>query len=226
MFQIMVVEDDKKLLESYCSILKKNGYTPIPAINGADALFLLEHHYIDLIISDITMPEMNGFEMIKLLRETHYTLPILVITARDNLSDKCNAFSLGADDYMVKPADMNEMLWRITALLRRSRMNHTQYLKIGDTLLYYGTLTAITDIGKISLPQKEFQLLFKLLSSPNRIFTKKQLMEEIWGMDSETDFHTLEVHISRLRKHFQYNPDFKIITIRGLGYKAMVSSQL
>lgn len=221
MFHILVVEDDKELRELFCTVLSENGYEPVAAANGEDALQIMEHSYIDLIISDIMMPKMDGLELIKILREANYTLPILIITAKDGMNDKQAGFRAGTDDYMVKPIDVNEMLWRISALLRRSQIIHERRISIGGSLLDLDTLTVTTGEEEILLPQKEFLLLFKLLSSLNRIFTKRQIMDEIWGMDSDADPHTLEVHISRLRERFKTNADFEIITVRGLGYKAV-----
>lgn len=221
MFRILVVEDDKELRELFCTVLLENGYEPIPATDGEDALRHLEHTYIDLIISDVMMPNMDGFELTKTLRESNYTIPILIITAKQSMTDKQEGFRLGTDDYMVKPIDVNEMVWRVSALLRRSQIIHERKINIGSTLLDCDTFTVTCPEGEFLLPQKEFLLLFKLLSSMNRIFTRRQLMDEIWGMDSNTDPHTLEVHISRLRERFKNNQDFEIITVRGLGYKAV-----
>lgn len=221
MFQILVVEDDKELRDLFCTVLTENGYTAIPAANGMDAFDILENSYVDLIISDVMMPVMDGFEMIRAIREAKYTTPILIITARETPADKQEGFQAGTDDYMVKPIDVNEMLWRVEALLRRSQIVSQRKTHLGTTEFDYDTLTVRTGPSETELPQKEFLLLFKLAASPNRIFTRRQIMEEIWGIDSKTDPHTLDVHISRLREKFKSNPDFDIVTVRGLGYKAV-----
>lgn len=221
MFQILVVEDDKELRDLFCTVLSDNGYTVISASNGLKAFDILENNYIDLIISDVMMPVMDGFEMIRAIREAKYTTPILIITARENAADKQEGFQAGTDDYMVKPIDVNEMIWRVEALLRRSQIVNQRKTYIGTTEFDYDTLTVRTGSFETELPQKEFLLLFKLAASPNRIFTRRNIMEEIWGPDSKTDSHTLDVHISRLREKFKSSPDFDIVTVRGLGYKVV-----
>lgn len=221
MFQILVVEDDKELRDLFCTVLSEHGYIAVPAENGLDAFDLLETHYIDLVISDVMMPKMDGFEMIRTLRENQYTMPVLIITAKESTDDKREGFRAGTDDYMVKPIDVNEMLWRVEALLRRSQIISQRKTQIGGTEFDSDTLTVRTGDMELELPQKEFLLLFKLVSSPNRIFTRRQIMDEIWGPDSEADSHTLDVHISRLREKFKNNPDFDIVTVRGLGYKVV-----
>ena len=221
MFHILVVEDDKELRDLFCTVLTENGYTAIPAVDGIDAFDVLDTNYVDLIISDVMMPRMDGFELIKALRGANYTIPVLMITARSSAVDKREGFRSGTDDYMVKPIDINEMVWRVEALLRRSQITSRRKVKLGDTVLDCDTLTVHICDGEMELPQKEFFLLFKLAASPNHIFTRRQLMDEIWGIDSETDPHTLDVHISRLRDRFRENPDFDIVTVRGLGYKVV-----
>lgn len=221
MFQILVVEDDRELCELFCSVLTENGYTAIPAADGLSALEALDHTQADLIISDVMMPRMDGFELTRQLRKAGYTLPILMITARESAADKREGFCAGTDDYMVKPIDVNEMVWRVEALLRRSQLVSQRKTRIGQTLFDCDTLTVHTPAADIELPQKEFYLLYKLITSPNRIFTRRQLMDDIWGAGSEADSHTLDVHISRLRDRFKQNGDFEIVTVRGLGYKAV-----
>lgn len=221
MFNIMVVEDNansRKLMEA---VLIDNGYTPILAKDGLDALQVLDKQHIDLIVLDIMMPNMDGYEFTKVLRETNYNLPILMVTAKETPSDKKKGFIIGTDDYMVKPVDEEEMILRIAALLRRSQIASEHKLTLGETELYYDELT-VRQKGEIEeLPQKEFMLLFKLLSYQNKIFTRRQLMDEIWGLASDTDERTVDVHINRLRERFKSNEDFEIITVRGLGYKAV-----
>lgn len=217
----MVVEDDQELRNLFGTVLSENGYEPHYAVNGEEALDLLERQHVDLMISDIMMPVMDGFELTRELREAGYTFPILMITVKENISDKREGFKSGTDDYMVKPVNVNEMIWRIEALLRRSRIINERKIQLGDTVLDADTLTVACRDIEVLLPQKEFFLLFKLVSSPNRIFTRRQILDELWGVDSDVDPHTLEVHISRLRDRFKNNPDFEIVTVRGLGYKAV-----
>lgn len=217
----MVVEDDTELRDLFCAVLTERGYQTLPATDGMEALDILEHSYVDLIISDIMMPKLDGFTLTEQLRNANYDMPILIITALDGLEDKRRGFRAGTDDYMVKPIDVNEMVWRVEALLRRSQIYSERRITIGSTVLDCDSLTVSFGGTDTSLPQKEFLLLFRLLSSMNRIFTRRQLMDELWGLDSEADPHTLEVHISRLRERFRDNPDFEIVTVRGLGYKAV-----
>lgn len=221
MFHILVVEDDAELRELFCTVLSDNGYTAVPAADGIAAFDVLDNTYIDLIISDIMMPRMDGYEMTRELREAGYTTPVLMITAKESASDKREGFRVGTDDYMVKPIDVNEMLWRTEALLRRSQLINQRKARLGETEFDCDTLTVRSRGEEVQLPQKEFYLLYKLITSPNRIFTRRQLMDDIWGPDSETDPHTLEVHISRLRERFKGNADFELSTVRGLGYKAV-----
>ena len=217
----MVVEDDTELRDLFCAVLTERGYQTLPAAGGMEALDILGHSYVDLIISDIMMPKLDGFTLTEQLRNANYDMPILIITALDGLEDKRRGFRAGTDDYMVKPIDVNEMVWRVEALLRRSQIYSERRITIGSTVLDCDSLTVSFGGTDTSLPQKEFLLLFRLLSSMNRIFTRRQLMDELWGLDSEADPHTLEVHISRLRERFRDNPDFEIVTVRGLGYKAV-----
>lgn len=217
----MVVEDDTELRDLFCAVLTERGYQTLPAADGMEALDILEHSYVDLIISDIMMPKLDGFTLTEQLRNANYDMPILIITALDGLEDKRRGFRAGTDDYMVKPIDVNEMVWRVEALLRRSQIYSERRITIGSTVLDCDSLTVSFGGTDTSLPQKEFLLLFRLLSSMNRIFTRRQLMDELWGLDSEADPHTLEVHISILRERFRDNPDFEIVTVRGLGYKAV-----
>lgn len=225
MFNILVVEDDKELRDLFCAVLSDHGYTAIPATDGEDAFDIMESSYIDLVISDLMMPRMGGIEMTKALRESHYDIPILMITAKESTADKREGFRAGTDDYMVKPIDVNEMIWRVEALLRRSQIVSQHRTKIGNTEFNYDTFSVNYNGEIIELPQKEFLLLFKLVASPDRIFTRMQIMDEIWGIDNDADSHTLDVHISRLRERFKNNPDFEIVTVRGLGYKVVKRSE-
>ena len=221
MFRIMVVEDDVELRELFCAVLSDHGYLPLPAADGTEALEMLEHSYVDLIISDVMMPRMDGFELIRQLPGANYNMPILVITARDGLEDKRTGFRAGTDDYMVKPIDLDELLLHVQALLRRSQAMTSHQLTVGQTHLDYDSLTVQRGDTLLTLPKKEFFLLFKLLSSPMQIFTRRQLMDEIWGMDAQSDERTVDVHIKRLREKCEIFPDFSIVTVRGLGYKAV-----
>lgn len=221
MFQVLVVEDDKELRDLFCTVLNDNGYTALPAKDGIAAFDVLDSTYIDLVISDVMMPRMDGYELTKSLRDAGYTMPVLMITAKDSLADKREGFRVGTDDYMVKPIDVNEMLWRVEALLRRCQAVSQRKTKLGSTEFDCDTLTVLSNGVSVELPQKEFFLLYKLAASPNRIFTRRQIMDDVWGVDTDADTHTLEVHISRLRDRFKDNPDFEIVTVRGLGYKAV-----
>lgn len=224
MINILVVEDDLKLNKLFCTILSRNNYLTFSAMDGIEALNMLEHEHIDLIISDVMMPNMDGFELTKTLREAHNDVPILMITAKDEFKDMQQGFGFGTDDYMVKPVDVNEMLLRVSALLRRARIANVRKIEMGNTVLDYDSLTVKVGNEENLLPQKEFLLLYKLISYPNKIFTRHQLMDEIWGMESETDERTVDVHINRLRERLKDCDDFQIITVRGLGYKAVKNS--
>lgn len=221
MFKILIVEDDVELRQLFTKVLTKNGYTVVGADNGKQALDILDREYVDLIVSDIMMPVMDGYELASTLREGGSQTPILMITAKEDFDDMRLGFLSGTDDYMVKPVNVNEMVLRIGALLRRSQMINERKQVIGSTVLEYDSLTVTANGVSMVLPQKEFMILYKLCSFPGRIFTRQQLMDDIWGYDSDTDVHTVEVHIGRLRERLRQNPDFQIVTIRGLGYKAV-----
>ena len=221
MFNILVVEDDAELNRLFCTVLSKNGYNPIGASDGEAALDIMQSEYIDLIITDIMMPRLDGFQLTESLRQTDRTTPVLLITAKDSFGDKQRGFLSGADDYMVKPVDVEEMLLRVGALLRRARIISDHRQVVGSAVLDYDTLTVTVGKKETVLPQKEFYLLYKLLSAPGHIFTRQQLMDEIWGMESETEARTVDVHINRLRERFRDCTDFSIVTVRGLGYKAV-----
>lgn len=221
MFNILVVEDNADMRELFCTVLSDGGYRAVPAVDGADALEIMDREYIDLIVADIMMPNMYGYELTKALRDAKYELPILIVTAKDQFADMQKAFRAGTDDYMVKPINVNELLLRIKALLRRARISSEKKITVGSTVLDYDALTVTVNGSESILPQKEFYLLYKLLSYPNKIFTRQQLMDEIWGMFSETDERTVNTHINRLRDRFASCDDFEIVTVRGLGYKAV-----
>jgi DNA-binding response OmpR family regulator len=220
MFSILVVEDSTNIRKLMTARLEKEGYVVFQAENGEIALEVLDSQHIDLIISDIMMPHMDGYELTKNLREAYFNMPILMVTAKESFEDKEKGFQVGTDDYMVKPINMNEMVLRVAALLRRAKISTEHKLNVGDVVLNYDTLTVTTKDSAYELPKKEFYLLFKLLSYPKQIFTRQQLMDEIWGMDIDIDERTVDSHIKKLRKKFEDIKEFKIITIRGLGYKA------
>lgn len=221
MFHILVVEDDAKLRSLFCTVLTNNGYLALPAESGEKALSLLDSEYVDLIISDIMMSGMDGYELIDHLRTSGFTMPILIITAKERFEDKQRGFQAGTDDYMVKPIDVNEMVLRVGALLKRAKLETEHRIVCQNTILDYDALTVTVNGQETLLPQKEFYLLYKLLSYPNKIFTRQQLMDEIWGLDSTTDERTVDVHVNRLRERFKNCDDFIIMTVRGLGYKAV-----
>lgn len=224
MFQILVVEDDKNISKLMKAVLKHAGYDVFQAENGLDALELMDRQHIDLIILDIMMPKMDGYDFTEQLRSCGDTTPILMVTAKQLPEEKCKGFLVGTDDYMVKPVNEEEMLLRIKALLRRSQIVAEHKLHIGKVSLDYDSLTVSRNGISQTLPQKEFYLLYKLLSYPDKIFTRLQLMDEIWGMESNTIDTTVNVHINRLRKKFEEWPEFEIVAIRGIGYKAVITN--
>lgn len=219
MFNILIAEDDQELRGLFSHVLEKNGYTVTGVSNGREALEATDETYFDLIITDIMMPEMDGYELVRLMREAGSSIPFLMITAKNEFDDMREGFLAGADDYMTKPVNVNEMVLRVGALLRRAEMMSERRLIIGGTELDCDSLTVTVGGEKQVLPQKEFMLLFKMASFPGHIFTRQQLMDDIWGYDSETGTHTVDVHIGRLRDRFRDSPDFEIVTLRGVGYK-------
>ena len=221
MLKILIAEDDRELRRLFAHVLIKNGYEVKEVGNGKEALDAMESNFYDLIISDIMMPIMDGYEFVQLLRESGNTTPVLMITAKDAFDDMRQGFLYGSDDFMVKPINVNEMILRVQALLRRAQIMSEHKQTLGNTVLEYDTFTVTSESGNIVLPQKEFQLLYKLASYPGRIFTRQQLMDDIWGYDSDSDTHTVDVHIGRLRDRFKDNTDFKIVTMRGVGYKVV-----
>ena len=221
MLKILVVEDDTNSRKLMRAVLKQNGFETYGAEDGIIALKLMEQQHFDLVVLDLMMPNMDGYELTRQLRLSWENLPILMVTAKQEPNDKRKGFLVGTDDYMTKPVDEQEMVLRIKALLRRAKIASEHKLTVDKVVLDYDALTVSRDDKVITLPQKEFYLLFKLLSYPNMIFTRLQLMDEIWGMGSETDDHTLNVHINRLRDRFRDWSEFEIVTVRGLGYKAV-----
>ncbi|MGM9521417.1 MAG: response regulator transcription factor [Oscillospiraceae bacterium] len=225
MFNILVVEDNKDLCELFCTVLTEAGYHSHQAADGMEALEVVGREYIDLIIADIMMPRLNGYELISSLRGKGFDLPILIVTAKEDYDSMQQGFSLGADDYMVKPINVKELLLRVGALLRRSQIISERKITVGSTELNYDSLTMTINGVETTLPQKEFLLLYKMLSYPGKIFTRQQLMDEIWGIDSETDDRTINTHINRLRDRLASCDDFEIVTIRGLGYKVVKTGE-
>ena len=221
MFTILIAEDDKELRQLFQHVLEKYGYAVTGVENGREALSALDEGYFDLLISDIMMPVMDGYELVQALREGGRTVPVLMITAKDSFDDMRRGFLSGSDDYMVKPVNVNEMVLRVGALLRRAQMMNERRLTIGGTLMEVDSLTVTSEGGSQILPQKEFMLLYKMASYPGKIFTRQQLMDEIWGMEAGSDTHTVDVHIGRLRDRFRESRDFKIVTMRGIGYKVV-----
>ncbi len=221
MINILVCEDETDIRRLIAQYLKREDYNVFEASDGEEALDILDKNHIDMLITDIMMPHLDGVSLSKELRSSGFEFPILMFTAKETIQDKKIGFSAGADDYMVKPVDMDEMLIRVSALLRRAKIAQEKKITIGNTILDYNSQSIAYDGENIELTKKEFQLLFKLLSNPNRIFTRNQLMDEIWGLSVESDERTVDVHVKRIREKLHYIKSFEIITVRGLGYKAV-----
>ena len=221
MFHILVADDDKHTRMLLCAVLESENYTVSTAENGEQALELLDREHIDLVVLDVMMPGMDGYEFTRIVRQTDSTLPILMVTAKHLPADEKKGFLVGTDDYITKPIDEEKLLLRIKALLRRARIVSEQRIVIGEVILDYNSFTVTRGDEVQVLPQKEFMLLYKLLSYPGQIFTRIQLMDEIWGTDSETGWETVTVHVGRLRKRFEGWNEFEIVAVRGLGYKAV-----
>ena len=220
MFHILVVDDDKNTRRLMQAVLE-DGYTVTTACDGEEALAVLDREHVDLAVLDIMMPNMDGYEFTRTLREANNELPILMVSAKQLSEDRKRGFLVGTDDYMTKPVDTDEMLLRIKALLRRAKIVSERKIEVGGVVLDYDSMTVTRGSERQELPQKEFLLLYKLLSYPGKIFTRIQLMDEIWGMDSDTGWETVTVHIGRLRKRFEHYDEFEIVSVRGLGYKAV-----
>lgn len=221
MFKILIAEDDAELRQLFQHVLIQKGYEVICVSNGREALDQMNETAVDVIISDIVMPIMDGYTLAQTLRANGINTPMLMITAKDAFNDMYMGFHSGTDDYMVKPVNINEMVLRVEALLRRAKIMNDRKQIIGSTILEFDSFSVIFDGERVVLPQKEFMLLYKMASYTGRIFTRQQLMDEIWGYENESDSHTVEVHIGRLRERFRENKDFKIVTIRGVGYKVI-----
>ena len=221
MFHILVVDDDKNTRKYISAVLEAEGYTVSVAENGEEALEMMDKEFIDLVVLDVMMPKMDGYAFTKELREADNNLPVLMVSAKQLPADRHKGFLVGTDDYITKPIDETEMLLRIKALLRRAQIANERKIVIGDVTLDYDSLTVMRGNETQELPQKEFLLLYKLLSYPGKIFTRIQLMDEIWGQESETGWETVTVHIGRLRRRFDGWKEFEIESVRGLGYKAV-----
>jgi len=221
MLKILIAEDDRELRQLFTHVLAREGYSVKGVSDGREALDATDNDYFDLIISDIMMPSLDGYELARALRESGNMTPLLMITARDSFDYMRRGFLSGVEDYMVKPINVNEMVLRVGALLRRAQMINDRRQVIGGTVMECDSLTVVTEDGAQILPQKEFMLLYKMAAFPGKIFTRQQLMDEIWGYDTESDTHTVDVHIGRLRDRFRDNRDFKIVTMRGVGYKVV-----
>lgn len=221
MFNILVVDDDKKMNEIYCSVLSYNAFHPFPAFDGQQALDIVAENQVDLVISDIMMPGMDGYALTEQLRADYPEMPILIISAKEKFEDKQRGFMMGTDDYMVKPVNLNEMILRVNALLRRAKIVHERKLVVGGTILNFDSYTVCFDGKEILVPQKEFLVLYKLISYPSQTFTRRQLMDEFWGYDTDSEERTVDVHINRLRERIKDCKDIKIETIRGLGYRGV-----
>lgn len=222
MINILVVEDDEKLNQIICAYLCRNNYQAKGCKNPVEAYDLLYSEIFDLIISDIMMPQVNGFDFAKEIGEKNPTIPILFITTLDDLSSKQKGFYAGIDDYMVKPIDMDEMVLRVGAFLRRSKVNNDNRLEIGSLLLVRDEMTTYVDGREVSILPREFNILYKLLSHPKKIFTRSELIDEYWGMTNDTGLHTVDVYIAKLRKEFVECDSFEIVTVHGFGYKAVL----
>ncbi len=225
MFNILVVEDDKNLRKLITTCLRREQYKTYEATNGVEALEVLDTNYIDLIVTDIMMPRMDGYELVRELRNANFNTPILLITAKSTINDKKEGFYLGADDYMVKPIDIEELSLRVKALLKRAKLTAEQKIKIGKLIINYSQLSVVREDKVYTLAQKEFYLLYKLLSNPDKIFTRQELMEEIWGLENESDYRTVDVHIKRIREKLADVNEFEIVTVRGIGYKSIINGE-
>ena len=222
MINILLAEDNIDLNNLIANELKKQGFGVLCAYDGEKAIEIFENNRIDMLVTDIMMPKVDGFALIKYIREMNKSMPILIMTAKSSQNDKYEGFNLGTDDYMIKPIDIDELILRINALLRRAKISKEQKLVVGNAILNYETYTVTIDNKSTILPQKEFQILFKLLSYPDKIFTRNQLMDEFWGINSDSDEMTVYTHIHRLRDKFYDCPYFEIVTLRNLGYKAVI----
>ena len=222
MFKILVVEDDKDLNQTVCAFLNNSGYDTVGCLNVNDAYNTMYGNTFDLIVSDIMMPDIDGYEFAKTVRELNEDIPILFMTARDDFASKQKGYRIGIDDYMIKPIDLDELFLRIGALLRRAKIASSHRLEIGKLVMDADERTVILDGEEISLTAREFNILYKLLSYPKKTFTRTQLMDEFWDADSNTAPRAVDVYMTKLRDKFSGCDDFEIVTVHGLGYKAVV----
>ena len=226
MFNILLAEDDDGTRMYIKTLLSNAGYNVTDVCDGVQALDAIENHHIDLFIVDVMMPRMDGYTFTRILRDGSDERPVLMVTAKQTSEDKKEGFISGTDDYIVKPFDEDELLLRVSALLRRAKIAYEKKLVVGSSLFDYGGMSVTVNGVTSELPQKEFLLIYKLLSNNNKIFTRRSLMDEIWSMDSDTDERTVDVHINRLRDFFRDSDDFDIVTVRGLGYKAVIKKKV
>lgn len=224
MATILIVDDDRKICRLEDIYLRSEGFDTLVARDGFEALSIIGQKRVDLIVADILMPNLDGQGLLRALREHYIATPVLMMTSKSAFEDKKRLFECGADDYMVKPVDLEELVLRIRAILRRYNISNARQLRVGDTILDYSSLEVRAPGGTLTLPQKEFYLLFLLLSYPGRIFTRQELMDELWGTDTNTSPRTVDVHVNRLRSRFAGRADFEISTIRGLGYKGVIKA--
>ena len=222
MFKILVVEDDRELNRTVCSFLNQNGYEATGCLNVDDAFDTLYDQVFDLIVTDIMMPGTDGFAFVKEVRETNADIPILFMTARDDIASKQRGFRIGVDDYMVKPIELDELFLRIGALLRRAKIASSRKLEIGNFVMDADEHTAYLNDDEIALTNREFSILYKLLSYPKKTFTRTQLMDEFWDVDTDTAPRAVDVYMTKLRSKLAKCEDFEIVTVHGLGYKVVV----
>ncbi len=222
MANILIAEDDDNIRRLLCMWLnRKHAVTAFS--DGEPALDHLENNQVDLVITDIMMPHMDGYALVETMRSRGYNTPVIILTAKGDSTDKCHGFAVGTDDYMTKPVDLDELNWRISALLRRSKIADEGKIVIGDVTVDKQSFTVSREGEEITLPAKEFQLLYLLLSYPGKIFTKENILDSVWGYSSESDEFTVRTHINRLRNKFEAFSEFEIVTIRGIGYKAVIN---
>lgn len=222
MVNILVVEDDAKLNQIVCSYLNNSGFCAKGCLNAEDAYELMYNNLFEMIISDIMMPGIDGFEFAETVRKVNKIIPILFMSAKDDLSAKQKGFQLGIDDYMVKPIELDELLLRVRALLRRANIELERKLNIGNLVMDADAMTAVVEGEEIPITTSEFNILYKLLSYPNKTFSRAQLMDEFWGVDSDTSLRAVDVYVTKLRDKFSICDGFKVVTVRGLGYKAVL----
>ena len=223
MFKLLVVEDERELNKTVCVYLSQNGYDVVGCLSANEAYDVMySGTLVDLIISDIMMPEVDGFEFAKTIRELDAEIPILFMTARDDFASKQRGFRAGVDDYMVKPVDLDELLLRVEALLRRAKIAHSRRIELGSLVLDADEHTAYVAGEEVQLTVREFNIIYKLLSYPKKTFTRSQLMDEFWDGDTTSGLRTVDVYITKLRNKFSHCPDFEIVTVHGLGYKAVL----